>query len=222
MSRTRRGPAGAGKWVRRPCATAWDTNPTVSASRSSKDNRRRELRRSLQREHGIDLGLDLGLRRAACDGDLLDEQVLRRVHHLPLAEGQVLAVLEDEEVPQDPWRSHDGARLDLLQVFAVTLVPGLLVDRDVTGTEDLVDFRSPLDEMSWRSPMACEAFLLPSGAEPKRFITQAAQAPPGVPMPTLPSTEEQSGVVSSSYSLPAGQRGAGGVVMQNDTYQSLS
>ena len=45
----------------------------------------------------------------------------------------------------------------------------------------------------------------PSGAEPKRFITQAAQAPPGVPMPTLPSTEEQSGVVSSSYSLPAGQ-----------------
>ena len=37
-----------------------------------------------------------------------------------------------------------------------------------------------------------------------RFI--GIQAPPGSPMPVLPSTEEQRGLVSSSYSLPSGHR----------------
>ena len=83
--------------------------------------------------------------------------MFRRVHHLPLAEGQVLAVLQDEEITQDLGDLVDGARLDLLQVLAVTLVPGLLVDRDVTGTEDLVDFRDLLgrDELAARWPGPC-------------------------------------------------------------------
>lgn len=38
------------------------------------------------------------------------------------------------------------------------------------------------------------------------FMGQVAHAPPGTPIPVLPSTEEQSGLVSSSYSLPSGHR----------------
>jgi len=76
--------------------------------------------------------------------------MLRRVHHLSLAEGKVLAVLEDEQVSQDLGDLIDGARLDFLQVFPVALVPCLLVDRDVAGPQDLVDFRDLLgrDELA--------------------------------------------------------------------------
>ena len=135
--------------------------------------RRIERRSSLQREHGIDLGLDLGLGRAACDGYLLDQQMFRRVHHLPLAEGQVLAVLEDEEITQDLGDLVDGARLDLLQVLAVTLVPRLFVDRDVTGTKDFVYLGNFLgrDQLAQPEAWAVSVGIMIFIPLPRIFIT---------------------------------------------------
>ncbi len=45
----------------------------------------------------------------------------------------------------------------------------------------------------------------PENPEPNWFKAQAAQEPPGSPIPCFPSTEEHRGLELSSYSLPSGQ-----------------
>src|SRR5207249_4352702 len=83
--------------------------------------------------HDLFLAVRLG------DGELLHEEVPRRVEHLALAEGELLVALQDEQVAQHLGDFQDAPGLDLLRVFPITAVPGLLIDLHLLVAQDLVD-----------------------------------------------------------------------------------
>src|SRR5262245_32711479 len=83
--------------------------------------------------HDLLFGVRLG------DRKFLDEQVARRIEHLPFSERELLVPLQHEEVTQHLGDFEHAAGLDLLCVLPVAAVPGLLVDLHLLVAQDPVD-----------------------------------------------------------------------------------
>src|ERR1041385_5166171 len=88
----------------------------------------------------LELLLDLLLGPLAGDGELLDDELLRVVEHLALAEREHLAALEPIQVAIDLGDVEQRAGLDLLHEAAIAAVPRLLVDVDILLAQDVEDF----------------------------------------------------------------------------------
>jgi len=71
--------------------------------------------------------------------EFFDQKALCSVEHFALSKAQVLVRLEAEEVAHHFGDLVNASGLDLFHVLAVTTVPGLVVDSDFFGLEDLVD-----------------------------------------------------------------------------------
>src|ERR1041384_107796 len=89
---------------------------------------------------GFEISLDIVFVDALGQRKLLDEEIARRVEHLPLAEAEVLVELEQVQIAKNFGDFKDGAGLDLLHVLPVPGVHGEDQDRNVLLLQDLVNF----------------------------------------------------------------------------------
>ena len=68
-----------------------------------------------------------------------DQEITRRIEHLPLAERKLLIALQNEKIAQYFCDLEDRSGFDFFGVFAIAAVPGLLIRFDFFLTQHLVD-----------------------------------------------------------------------------------
>src|SRR5262245_54758329 len=76
-----------------------------------------------------------------CDRKFFNKQITRCIQHFAFAERKFLVSFENEEVPKHSGNLENRSCFDLLGVFAIASIPGLLIELNLPLSENLVNFR---------------------------------------------------------------------------------